>query len=60
MHRARFIGFLPNFTAMLNHTTGAKWACTLSLFQNLYESTCLLYIKANTIPVKKREHGFVL
>jgi hypothetical protein len=38
------------------------WPLSSVLSFSLYldESTCVLYINANTMPVKKREHSFVL
>ena len=70
----RFIRFVPNLTTMLINNKGTKVCSRFrisGLFFNLEaslqplipaqdKSSCLLYIKANTIAVKKCEHTFLL
>jgi hypothetical protein len=70
----RFIRFVPNLTTMLINNKGTK-ECSRFRFSALFfnleaslqplipeqdKSSCLFYIKANTIAVKKCEHNFLL
>ena len=70
----RFIRLVPNLTTMLINNKGTKEcsrfrfsvlffnleACLQPLIPAQDKSSCLLYIKANTIAVKKCEHTFLL
>ena len=70
----RFIRLVPNLTTMLINNEGTK-VCSRFRFSALFfnleaslqplipaqdKSSCLLYIKANTIAVKKCEHTLLL